>query len=320
MKRLTRFLPPVLSPAAREHRSGLAHGQAWMLVSAFMFGAMAVVTRRACASLPAAEVAIVRFSVGLVAVAIWAIARPAHVRPARFQLLVLRGLLAGVAVLSYFIALGRLNAGLGTLLNNTFPLWAAPIAVLFLGERLTPRIAGGLALAAVGLAVVLGPDDLVRLAHGVTDPRILIGLAAGLLSGMAGGGATVVIRLLRREESAVSIFGAFCVGGLLVCLAPAVYTWQPIPREQWGTLLAIGLLSVGGQLTFTYGLKFVPATGSVVNLLTIVVSYSLAALWLGEPVPVHALVGGGLLMIGVFLVSAPQPLATAAAAAAVEGA
>jgi drug/metabolite transporter (DMT)-like permease len=319
MTRLLRFLPPILSPAARVEQSGLAHGRAWMVVSALLFGAMAVVTRSACSALPAAQVAVVRFTIGLIAVGGWAIARPRDVRPTNFRLLALRGLIGGIAVLAYFVALGRLNAGLGTLLNNTFPIWAAPIAVLFLGERMTPRIVSGLLVAGVGLGVVLGPMELLGLLHGLSDRRIVIGLGAGLFSGICGGGATVIIRQLRRHDTAVSIFGAFCAGGLLVCLPPALHGWQPIPVSEWGGLVAIGVLSVGGQLTFTYGLKFVPASGSVVNLLTVVVSYALAAIWLKEPVTVHAAAGGALLMLGVYLVSAPEAAPVAEATAA-EGA
>ena len=61
------------------------------------------------------------------------------------------------------------------------------------------------------------------------------------------------------------------------------------------------------QVLFTSSLKYVPAgTGSLTTQLTIVSSYALAALVLGEAVPARALGGGALVLVGVLLASTPR--------------
>lgn len=283
--------------------AALAHGRAWMVLSALLFGAMAVAARAASHTLPAAEVAFVRFVIGIGATFSFAALRPGSLRPTNLSLLALRGAFGGAAVLSYFVAMEKLNAGLGTLLNNTYPLWGAFIAAVFLGERLTARTLSGFFVAGIGLVGVIGPGEAMSAARGLSDVGIRWAMAAGLASGMLGGFATTIIRKLRRTESAVSVLAAFCIGGAVVCLGPALRVWRPIGAREAALLLLVGALSFGAQLIFTYALKFVPTSGSVVNLLTVVASYGFAALFLGEDIALHALVGGVIVMAGVYLAS-----------------
>jgi drug/metabolite transporter (DMT)-like permease len=174
----------------------------------------------------------------------------------------------------------------------------------FLGERLGSRVVVGMLIATAGLVVVVGPADLQRAWQGLGDRSIQVGLAAGLTSGVIGGAATTTVRALRRTESALAIFGAFCAFGILVCAPMAWRDWRPVFSHAAWLLLLIGTLSFCAQMLFTYSLKFVTAgAGSLMTQLTVVASYSFAALFLGEAIQLHALVGGLVVMAGVLLVS-----------------
>lgn len=295
-----------LQASERQERQPV-HPQVLLLGGAVLFGAMAVTTRAAASELGAAQIAAVRFALGLVGVGAVVLVRPGWFRATRPGVLFLRGLFGGGAVLGYFMAIERLGAGMGTLLNYTFPLWAAFFAT-FLGERLTLRLVAGMAVASLGLGVVVGPGELSGVLSGLGDERVRVGILAGLVSAVLGGLAVATMRVLRRTDSALAIFTAFCGVGLVVCLPGAASGWVSLtPRLLW-LLLLVGALSFGAQVAFTYALKFVGAgAGALTTQLTVVASYGIAALTLGEPVGMKELGGGGLVMAGVLVTSLPLP-------------
>lgn len=288
-------------PAEQDSHAAALHGRAVMLLSALFFGAMAVAARSAALTLPGPEVAFVRFAVGAVGVGVIAALRPHALRVVRPGLLTLRGLLGGGTVVVYFIALERLGAGLGTLLNNTYPLWAALFGALFLKEALTPRVLIGLPVTLAGLLVVVGPDEIAGAMRGASGTAVHLGILCGLLAGVTGGASTTIIHVLRRTDTSLAVFGAFCLGGMVVSLPPALHDWHAIPVHVAWMLLLVGLLSLVAQLLFTYAMKYVSASGSVTNTLTVVASYIMAAAVLGEPIAARVAAGGAIVIAGIVL-------------------
>lgn len=271
-------------------------------VSALFYGAMAVAMRAASHELGASQIAFIRFSVNLLMVFAWVRLRPDVLRVTRPLILFWRGLLGGTAVVLYFGAIERLGAGLGTLLNYTFPLWATLFAARFLGERVGARLGVGMVLATAGLVVVAGPGDVLLALQGLGEPAQAVGLFAGVVSSVLAGSATTVVRAARRTESAVAVFGAFCLVGTCVSLPGAVAGWRPVSGEAALWLGLVALLSFGGQMIFTWALGFVPVgAGALTTLLTPVASYVLAWAVLGEPIGVATVVGGVLTLLGVFV-------------------
>jgi drug/metabolite transporter (DMT)-like permease len=280
------------------------NGRLMLLLSAFFFGGMAVAARSLSGRMGAAQIAFVRFAIGFACVLAIRAWRPEAVRWTRPGLLFWRGLLGGAAVLLYFVAIGHLGAGLATNLNYTFPLWAAIFAAMTLGERLSAPVIAGMLVSTAGLFIAVGPSELDRLLTGLGDPQHRWGLAAGILSSLFGGAATTTIRALRRTDSAMAIFGAFCLFGGLLCLPFALSDWRPIDLELARGLLLVGLLSFCAQTLFTFSLGYVStAAGAAMAQLTVVSSYVMSALLLGEVPPAHALLGGVVLMAGVLIAS-----------------
>ncbi|HEY8476981.1 MAG TPA: GRP family sugar transporter [Chloroflexota bacterium] len=64
------------------------------------------------------------------------------------------GLITATSALLFLVALDLAGAARAATLSSTSPLFAAPAAVVFLGERLTPRIVVGTVLAVVGIALL----------------------------------------------------------------------------------------------------------------------------------------------------------------------
>lgn len=275
----------------------VVNGTAVIAVSSLFFGVMAVLTRTLAGQVPAAQIAAVRFAVGIAGCGLlfaWNRRMPSLVQ---WRLLGLRGLFGGVAVVTYFFAIERLGAAPATVLNYSSPIYAAAFAAWFLGETST-------SLRRVGLLVATSGAVLVTFSSGsVANPLVPdIGAIAGVLSAISGGAAMTVIRRLRNDTDALTVFLAFCVVGFLVSVPLAAPGWVPMSGHALAICLAVGVLSIAGQLLFTYGMGFTSATsGSATTQLVPAVAWTLALGWLGEPVTVLGVVGAVLCVSGVLL-------------------
>ena len=264
-----------------------ARGQ--LFGSAVLFGLMAVAARtgsRGEEGFTPAQLTLVRFVVGTgMTLALFRL-RPGTWRPVNHRLLLTRGLLGGLAVLLYFVALARIPAGEATLLNNTFPVIAVVLSIFTLGERPTIHLAVALTVVTCGMLMVVGQGKLT-LALGW-------GEIAGIASAFLGAGAVTSIRALRATDNAPTIFFAFCVGGLLVSIPFAMHAW-PAQPQLWVLAAAVGVLSFGAQLLMTdaYGALTV-AEAAIWQQLTPVASYVWALALLGERV-------GGFEALGVLI-------------------
>lgn len=290
------------SETGTEPRVSPRRARVILALGAVLFGAMAVATRAASQEHGPAQIAFVRFALNLAGVGLWAWLQPRRMRATRPVLLFLRGLFGGAAVLLYFTAIARLGAGLGTLLNYTFPLWATLFAAMFLGERIGGRLLAGMVLATAGLVVVVGPHELSDAVQGLGDPSVRWGLLAGVVSSVLAGAATTVVRAVRQTDSALAVFGAFCLIGALVCLPGAIADWRSVTTSSSVALLLAAVFSFVAQLMFTYALKYVQVgAGALTTQLTVVASYGFAAALLGEAIGPGVLLGGAMTMVGVLL-------------------
>jgi drug/metabolite transporter (DMT)-like permease len=211
-----------------------------------------------------------------------------------------RGLWGGLAVFTYFIAVERLGAGLGTLLNYTHSLWSNVFALLWLGRRPSRRFWARLALAGLGVALVLHPT-----APGRLDPGAV---AVGLFSGMAGGAAVLTIKTLRRTDNALTINLALALGGLALALPWVAWrAWEGALRLKasaaaWSWVALAGVFSFGGQFFFNHGFRRTSvALASLIALLTPVLAVLAAWIWLGEALTPHALLGSACVLAALLL-------------------
>lgn len=264
-----------------------------LVFSSFLFAVMALCTRLLAGRLSPGQVASGRFLIGLLFLAIYFPALGRRPRYGRVSLWALRGILGGSAVYLYFIAIDRMTVGPAVLLNACWPIYAAIIGWLFLRERVTGPLLGGLVLTTLGAGLVMwstmGPG--ASLAMG-------LGAWAGMGSAVLGGAAVVVIRALRHDTDSATVFLSFCLFGFLFSVPFAVQDWRPLGWDVVLPLLGVGLTSVAAQMTFTYAFGYVTAVaGGVATQLTPAFSWVMGAVLLGEPVSPLA-VTGALVCVG----------------------
>jgi drug/metabolite transporter (DMT)-like permease len=280
-------------PEPRRPRRETDRALLMMVGSAVMFGLMAFTAKAASARLGGAEVAMVRFMIGLLPVFFIGRWRRASMHFQRWDLLFYRGFFGGLAVLCYFLAIQHISVGVATLLNYTAPVFSGIVSMIFLGERFSGKVLFPLPIAFTGIFLVVhshaGPHDL--LGFGKWE---LVGLFSAFLSGFA----VTAIRAARRTEGSWPVYASFCLLGLLTSAPIGVREWlKPEPKE-WLPLILTGLFAIFAQLLMTDALRWIDAmTVGVISQLAVVIAMLLGAAFLHDAItPMAAL--GSLLTIG----------------------
>ena len=206
---------------------------------------------------------------------------------------VLAGLCSSASSVLFILALGRVTVANALFMTGITPFLAAIGARAILGERVAPGAWGAMALAATGVAVMLGSGlALGRLAGNV--------LALG--SAMSFAAHVLVLRANRQSDMLPAVLHAGLLGTLFGLTALSLGGTSPrVPPQDLLLGLAMGLVQLGGGLIlYTRASRHLPAaelqlvaTGELV----------LAPLWVwvgvGETPNAATLAGGGLIVLAI---------------------
>ncbi len=235
------------------------------------------------------------------------------------RLAALAGLFLAAHFALWIASLERTTVVSSVVLVTTTPLWVGLLSPLLLRERLTRRLALGIALALAGGVIVgLGGAGATR---AVTGPpgRALTGDLMALAGAWMMAGYLMVGRRLRSDLALVPyifvVYGMAAVvlttamtisGRSLLGLAPATYLWL--------VLLAL-LPQLLGHSSFNWALRYLPASFVAIALLGEPVGSGALAFGLLHEVPTPLELGGAALILSGIALGA---LGTAPAAAQAE--
>jgi drug/metabolite transporter (DMT)-like permease len=192
-------------------------------------------------------------------------------------------------------------AGIGGLIYATQPLFIVLLAVVMLGEKLTPYMLAGLVLAIAG-TVLLVWDDL---AAGTTPQAYLVGMLLLLAACCAWSFYSVPGRVIIQRYGTLSITTMALVIGTIPMLALAspatIDTLHAMTQRQWLELLFLaGCSTFIAMFTWTYATARLPAStiGPFLYLIPVIAVFS-GALILDEAVTLSTFLGGILILAGV---------------------
>jgi drug/metabolite transporter (DMT)-like permease len=221
--------------------------------------------------------------------------------------------IAGLAFVQwlYFAALEHLPVGIALLIQFTAPLFVALFARYVYRERIRRRIWVALALCTTGLAVVVEIWSGVRFSA--------IGMSAAFTAAFALTAYMLMAERERRHRDPASLsFYGFLFAALFWMIVKPLwqFPWDVFDNRvslqgrlaehsapMWA--LVAFVIVVGTMVTFsllTGALRHIPATrASIVATLEPVVATVVAWVWLGESFGAAQLVGGGIVLGGIFL-------------------
>jgi len=193
------------------------------------------------------------------------------------------------------------------LLFYLMPAWSILLAWWLLGERPTPAALARLALALIGVLIVLKtPDSPWPLPESAAD-----GLA--LMGGFAFALTNVLLRRLSHTPEASRALAMFGGGALLASavallgMVQGVVTPLPAPSAGWlGLAALLGLAFLAGNLALQYGAARLSAHATALIMLSEVLFASLSAVLLGAAeLSARTLLGGGLVVLAAALSAWP---------------
>lgn len=283
------------------------------LAAAALWGGMYVVSKWSFALVPPVTMGFFRVVLG--AAALWLglrVTGGGTTTPAREDWPALVGLGGWVTltIVTQFLGTELTNASQGSLLTVLTPVFVVVLGATLLGERVTRAKGAGIALAAVGTAVVVaGQYDVRTIAAGNAAGVLLLVAASVAWAGFTVRGVAVVRRYGALTAATYATIAATPMLGLLAA-AELWYLGRTLTAVTLSaeSLLAIGYLGVGSTAAAWFlwykGLEYVPAgTVAVFFFIQPVVGTALAAVLLGEQVGPQFVVGSLVIGVSVWVVS-----------------
>lgn len=202
-----------------------------------------------------------------------------------------------------YSALAHTSALNASLINAFNPALITLAAALFLRERLTARSIGGVALALIGVMIVLSGGDLGML---LTPDAFGWGEVAMLGAIVAWTAYTIIGRRGPRLPAVTSTAAqaVIAVVALLPFLAVDGAVDLPDTMPATFALLYIAVFpSILSYLLWNRALEVIPPGRAGVFLNLITVFTAILTLLLGQPVGAAQVIGGGIIIVGIALAS-----------------
>ena len=180
-------------------------------------------------------------------------------------------------------------------LEFTMPIWAAILAALFLGERVTKIRVLAIGLGFAGVMVIIRP--------GIVD-EVGIGAYFALAAAVGYGIATVTMRMLAQRDTPLCILFYMSLIQLPLGFILALDEWEwPDPISQGPWILMIGITGLSAHYCMANAMRLAEATVVVtMDFMRLPLIAVVGYLFYGEILDVW--VGGGamLVCIGIYLI------------------
>jgi drug/metabolite transporter (DMT)-like permease len=234
-----------------------------MIAASALFSVMSVLIRLA-SDIDPFKTTLFRFVIGMTVLITLALSGKLRLRFSNKRLLTLRGITGGIAVFLFYLSISKIGLAKGTVIVNTYPLFATLGGALLLKERVRPLAWLFILSCLIGM-VLINYDPSAR-SFDVT-PWDGLALVGSLLSAVA----VIAVRKLSETDTPHAIFMSQCVFGIWIVIIPANIVPVEIGIVGGLLLLSIGLVATGGQIlmTWAYG-KIDVSTGSLLSLLMMV--------------------------------------------------
>lgn len=263
-------------------------GMLWMMLAGLSVVAITGIIRHVSIGLDPMQAAFLRYLFGLVFFAPFLLRMRLGSRaPRHLALHGLRGLVHGVAVLCWFIAMSRLPVAEVTALAFTVPVFATVGAILLLGERIHLRRIGAVCLGFAGALIILRPGLEV----------IDAGAIAMLIAAPLFAASRIIGKVLTQKDTTPTIVASLAVVVTVVLLPPAIAVWQPPTLEEYGWMLLTAALATLGHLAMVQAFRAADLTVTQpVEFVQLVWATLLGFYIFGETPDVWVWIGGAVIV------------------------
>ncbi len=202
----------------------------------------------------------------------------------------------------FIVGLNYTTAAHSALIVATGPILVLLLARAYKLERITRAKIVGMATCFAGVAILVTGDELHRHAGTWIGDLIVLGGTCGFAL------YTVLAKRVARQYDTISM-NTFCNLAGAIFLLPltvreaARLDWTAVGTAGWfGLAYTVLVSSIGAYLVFFWALAHLPASRlAVFTYLETPIAALLAVLILGDSPTLALLIGGGLILAGVYL-------------------
>jgi drug/metabolite transporter (DMT)-like permease len=281
------------------------------LFAVVIWGGTFIATKIALREVSPVTIIWMRFGIGVIILGITVSVRRQFALPAKSDLayFALLGFI-GVTFHQWLQATGLQTARATTTawIVATIPVFTALLGWLVLKEKMGWIRVGGIVIAALGVLLIVSNGDLSALVSGETGA---IGDLLILISAPNWAVYTILSRReLARHPAARMMFYVMLFGWLFSCIwifgfGPALTEIPRLTASGWTSILVLGIFGSGlAYIAWYDALQAIPASqlGVFINIEPLV-TMMLAAPMLGEQITLISLLGGAIIILGVWLVN-----------------
>ncbi|EXJ15742.1 DMT family transporter [Imhoffiella purpurea] len=254
------------------------------------FAALAVSARELLDTLTPVQFLWIRTALGLpLLIPVALVLAPGFHRTRRLPLHLLRNLFHYLGQVCWITAIGLLPLALVFALEFTTPVWAAMLAVAFLGERLNRRRIAALIMGLAGILVMTRPG-LREL-----DQGTLIGLLAAVGFAVS----LTSTKGLTRHDGVFTILFWMLTMQLAIGLVPALWAWSPLDWSDLPWLLVAAVTGISAHFGVAKAFQHADATLVLpMDFLRLPLIAVIGALFYGEGLDPWVLAGAALILTG----------------------
>ena len=261
----------------------------WMFVTGLLFVAVTAVVKYMGPRVPPAEMAFLRYVLGLVFLI--PVLRPlvqTRLTARQWKLFGLRGVFHALGVMLWFYAMTRIPIAEVTAMNYLSPVYVAIGAALFLGERLAARRIAAIFIALVGVAVILRPGFR----------EVEAGHVAMLICAIVFAGSYLLAKIMADETKPAVVVAMLSIFVTIGLTPFAIADWVTPTGTEMALLFLVACLATAGHYTMTMAFAAAPVTVTQpITFLQLVWAVLLGAVVFAERVDGWVILGG-LLILG----------------------
>ncbi len=227
------------------------------------------------------------------------------------------GLFLAVHFATWISSLEYTTVASSVVFVSTGPLWVALLSPFFLNERITRAAVAGLCIAILG-GIIIGLSDACSWSNGLRCSQLgqvlqgpaMWGNFLALVGAWAVSGYIIIGRKVRARISLIPyiflVYGISAIA-LLIMMFAAGESPRGYPAQTYGWILLLALFpQLIGHSTYNWALKYLPASLVAVTTLAEPVGSAILAYFVLSETPTRGvLIGGMLILIGIYLAAKP---------------
>jgi drug/metabolite transporter (DMT)-like permease len=211
------------------------------------------------------------------------------------------GIFFSIDLILWNTSLILIPAATATLIANNAPIWVGLGSLIFFKRKLNRFYWIGLSLSIIGIIITIG-------IHKILINDINIGVLLSFLAGLFYSGYLLSTEKARKKIDTFTFMTLTVSVGVIISFIANIffgYKLTGFTTFEWLNLIGLGVIShFIGWISINYALGHLPASSVSVTLLGQIIITSLLAIpLLGENLNSHQIIGGIILLCGIYLVN-----------------